>query len=133
MDKILLLLQKCGYRRTIAAVLTYLIEFQNRQSTSKDIEEVMGLRQPEVTLAMSALLERKWVISEVAERPAEKRGPPTYTYKLADADLVYSGISREQQKNVIDIQKTLKELYAAMIPQKKDESQEVQKKELVLK
>jgi predicted transcriptional regulator len=129
MDKILQLLQKCGYRRTIAAVLTYLIEHQGTKSTSKSIEEGMGLRQPEVVLAMAALLDRKWVVSEVAERPAEKRGPPTYVYWLADADLVYSGIAKEQQRGVIDLQKTLKELYAAMIPQK-DESQKEQKKEL---
>jgi hypothetical protein len=51
-------------------------------------------------------------------------------YWLADADLVYSGISREQQRGVIDLQKTLNELYAAMIPEPKGESQKEQKKEL---
>ena len=126
MDKILSLLQRCGYRRTIAAVLTHLIEHQGKQTTSKDIEESMGLRQPEVTIAMRTLLDKRWVVTEVAARPEDKRGPPTYTYKLADAELVYSGIAKEQQKNVIDIQNVLKQLYAAMIPpEKKGESQEV--------
>jgi len=130
MDKILALLQKCGYRRTIAATLAYLIEHQNQQSTSKSIEEETGLRQPEVTIAMKALVEKHWVVSMVAARPEDKRGPPTYSYILTDAEKVFDGISSEQQKNIIDIKSTLLTLRAAMIPAEKP-SESQNKKELV--
>lgn len=127
MDKKLCnLLQRCGYSRVFSLVLASLIGSQERAVMSRDIERDADLRQPPVAIALGALVERGWV----TKTPVDKKSS---LYKIKDIEVVFNGISAEQQRNILDVKSTLSKLKAAMIPQKKDESQEVQKKELVLK
>ena len=52
-------LEILGMKRTVARVITFLKD-QNERS-SRDIEVATGLRQPEVSIAMQTLRERNWL------------------------------------------------------------------------
>jgi predicted transcriptional regulator len=93
---------------------------------SRDIERDADLRQPPVAIALGALVERGWV----TKTPVDKKSS---LYRIDNIELVFNGISAEQQRSILDVKSTLSKLKAAMIPQKQGESQEVQNKELVLK
>ena len=73
------LLIRIGEKRNVAKVLVYLAH--TPEATSRDIERGTDLRQPEVSIAMAALMEKKWV--ESRESKAENKGRPVKIYKLA--------------------------------------------------
>lgn len=73
------LLIKIGLKRNVARVLVYLAN--NAEATSRDIERGTDLRQPEVSLAMTAMIEQDWV--ENREIKAENKGRPVKIYRLS--------------------------------------------------
>ena len=73
------LLIKIGMKRNVAKVLVYLAH--TPEATSRDIERGTDLRQPEVSIAMAALMEQKWV--ENRESKAENKGRPVKIYHLS--------------------------------------------------
>jgi len=73
------LLTKIGIKRNVSKVLVYLAN--TPEATSRDIERGTDLRQPEVSIAMAAMMEQKWV--ESRENKAENKGRPVKIYKLA--------------------------------------------------
>jgi predicted transcriptional regulator len=73
------LLTKIGIKRNVSKVLVYLAN--TPEATSRDIERGTDLRQPEVSIAMAAMMEQKWVASR--ENKAENKGRPVKIYKLA--------------------------------------------------
>ena len=73
------LLIRIGEKRNVAKVLVYLAH--TPEATSRDIERGTDLRQPEVSIAMAAMMEKKWV--ESRESKAENKGRPVKIYKLA--------------------------------------------------
>ena len=73
------LLTKIGTKRNVSKVLVYLAN--TPEATSRDIERGTDLRQPEVSIAMAAMMEQKWV--ESRENKAENKGRPVKIYKLA--------------------------------------------------
>ncbi|NYT20908.1 MAG: MarR family transcriptional regulator [Methanomicrobiales archaeon] len=73
------LLIRTGVKRNVARVLIYLAH--NPEATSREIERGTDLRQPEVSLAMAALTEQKWV--ENREIKAENKGRPVKIYRLS--------------------------------------------------
>ncbi|HMZ31842.1 MAG TPA: helix-turn-helix domain-containing protein [Methanoregulaceae archaeon] len=73
------LLIKIGLKRNVARVLVYLAH--NSEATSRDIERGTDLRQPEVSLAMAAMIEQDWV--ENREIKAENKGRPVKIYRLS--------------------------------------------------
>ena len=106
-------LESLGMKRTLACVITFLKD-QNERS-SKDIETATGLRQPEVSIAMQTLRERNWLTEH--EIKSTGKGRPLKIYALRatiDAIINYceSEKSRESAKFSEAIQK-LKELNSA--------------------
>jgi predicted transcriptional regulator len=73
------LLTRIGTKRNVSKVLVYLAN--TPEATSRDIERGTDLRQPEVSIAMTAMMEQKWV--ESRENKAENKGRPVKIYKLA--------------------------------------------------
>lgn len=73
------LLIRIGEKRNVAKVLVYLAH--TPEATSREIERGTDLRQPEVSIAMAAMMEKKWV--ESRESKAENKGRPVKIYKLA--------------------------------------------------
>jgi predicted transcriptional regulator len=73
------LLIKTGLKRNVARVLVYLAH--NSEATSREIERGTDLRQPEVSLAMAAMIDQDWV--ENREIKAENKGRPVKIYRLS--------------------------------------------------
>ena len=77
-EKLIELLIKAGLHRNLAKTIVYLSKVKRAQA--KDIERHADLRQPEVSLTMKNLKERKWV----RERELKKKGKgrPSKEYEL---------------------------------------------------
>ncbi len=89
------LLIKTGVKRNVARVLIYLAH--NPEATSREIERGTDLRQPEVSLAMAALTEQKWV--ENREIKAENKGRPVKIYRLSNPfSEIVDAIEREKRE-----------------------------------
>lgn len=71
-------LRKLKVTRNVATLITYLANAN--EATSREIEIGTNLRQPEVSIAMRALRQNKWV--EEREIKAEGKGRPMKVYKL---------------------------------------------------
>ncbi len=73
------LLVRIGIKRNIAKVLVYLAN--THEATSREIERGTDLRQPEVSIAMAAMMNHAWV--ESRDSRAENKGRPVKIYRLA--------------------------------------------------
>jgi predicted transcriptional regulator len=71
-------LESLGMKRIVACVITFLKD-QNEIS-SNDIETATGLRQPEVSIAMQTLRERKWITEH--DIKGSGKGSPLKIYAL---------------------------------------------------
>ena len=71
-------LETLGMKRTVACVITFLKDLEER--SSRDIEVATGLRQPEVSIAMQTLRERGWLTEH--EIKSEGKGRPLKIYAL---------------------------------------------------
>ena len=72
------LLASLGVPKNQAIVLVYLS--QQPAATSRAIERGTDLRQPEVSVAMSGLIEKGWV--EYKESKSESKGRPVKVYRM---------------------------------------------------
>jgi predicted transcriptional regulator len=89
------LLTRTGMKRNVARVLVYLAH--NPEATSRDIERGTDLRQPEVSLAMTALTRQRWV--ENHEIKAENKGRPVKIYHLSNPLVeIVDSIEREKRE-----------------------------------
>src|SRR5512137_321751 len=64
--------------RNVASLITYLADAN--EATSREIEMGTNLRQPEVSIAMRAMRQNKWV--EERDIKAEGKGRPMKVYKI---------------------------------------------------
>jgi len=89
------LLIRTGMKRNVARVLVYLAH--NPEATSREIERGTDLRQPEVSLAMTALTRQRWV--ENHEIKAENKGRPVKIYHLSNPLVeIVDSIEREKRE-----------------------------------
>lgn len=106
------LLTKIGIKRNVSKVLVYLAN--TPEATSRDIERGTDLRQPEVSIAMTTMLEQKWV--ENRENKAETKGRPVKIYKLAlpvnEIMDQIEGDKRDEATNQLEMIKQLREFIA---------------------
>ena len=89
------LLVKLGIKRNVAKVVIYLGFVE--EATSREIERGTDLRQPEVSIAMAAMLAQKWV--SCRESKAENKGRPVKIYQLAcPIGEILDGIEKEKRE-----------------------------------
>jgi len=77
-ERLVELLIKAGLHRNLAKVIAYLSNV--KRAKAKEIERYADLRQPEVSLTMKTLKERKWVREREVKR--EGKGRPLKEYEL---------------------------------------------------
>lgn len=106
------LLMKCGFIRIRAGVLAQLIKV--KKGTARELEKACDLRQPEVSLALSFLVEKKWATTSQVETESG-RGRPTLLYTLIAPEILFQEIQNEQQAQIKQMQDTLNELRAMMV------------------
>lgn len=91
------LLIDIGIKRNVAKVLVYLANTD--EATSREIERGTDLRQPEVSIAMRYLKEKKWI--NTRESKAESKGRPVKIYTLSKPiNEIIDIIERNKRKEV---------------------------------
>lgn len=86
------ILTNVGLKSNEARVLVVL--FKGVKLTSREIERVVDLRQPEVSIAINQLISRDW--AQVASLLTEKKGRPVKVYTLTrTVDDIIDQIERE--------------------------------------
>ncbi len=98
-------LVQTGLKRPTALALVYTLGTE--ETRSKEIEVATGLKQPEVSIAMSELRERGWVTKRDIKR--EGQGRPVHGYKL---DIPLKQIIKEiedgEKERINEIKKNMK-------------------------
>jgi predicted transcriptional regulator len=100
-------LESVGMKRTVACVITFLRD-QNERS-SKDIETATGLRQPEVSIAMQTLRERNWLAEH--DIKSSGKGRPLKIYALrATIDEIINYCEAEKNRESARISEAIQRL-----------------------
>jgi len=93
-----------GLRKHNALILVLMI--RDVDFTSRDIERACDLRQPEVSIALTSLVKRKWI--QVIREYVEHKGRPIKVYHLGKS---LDNILEELKGEIIgDYQEKLKEI-----------------------
>lgn len=105
-EEIAELFLEIGLKRNTARVLVLMI--WDRDITSREIERVADLRQPEVSLALGDLMEKRWV--RIVRQITESKGRPVKVYHLSRAlddilDDIKGSFMGECGKKLIDIER----------------------------
>ena len=91
-----------GMSRNIARTLSYL---QNvNEATSVELERVVRLHQPEVSIAMKQLKERDWINEREKKKTGKGRPYKIYSLKVSFNDII-SQLEKQQLK-AVDAAKT---------------------------
>jgi len=86
-----------GMSRNIARTLSYL---QNvNEATSVELERVVRLHQPEVSIAMKQLKERDWINEREKKKTGKGRPYKIYSLKVSFNDII-SQLEKQQLKAV---------------------------------
>ena len=78
-EEIVDLFWSIGLKRNSALVLTLMIK--DEDFTSREIERIIDLRQPEVSIALSDLIKRDWV--HIVLQITQNKGRPIKVYHIA--------------------------------------------------
>jgi predicted transcriptional regulator len=100
-EEIFEILGKIGVKPNEARVLV--IFLRGRELTSREVERYSNLRQPEVSVALTALSKRNWVCS--SSSITQSKGRPIKIFRLAQpaSDIIYqikAGIQGEFSKQI---------------------------------
>nr|WP_319537991.1 hypothetical protein [uncultured Methanospirillum sp.] len=79
-NEVIRLLVEVGLKMNEARILV--VFFRGAELTSREIERIADLRQPEVSVAITGLTKRKWVI--VASLITANKGRPVKVFSLAE-------------------------------------------------
>ena len=96
-----------GMSRNIARTLSYL---QNvNEATSVELERVVRLHQPEVSIAMKQLKERDWINEREKKKTGKGRPYKIYSLKVSFNDII-AQLEKQQMKAVDDAQTKIEKL-----------------------
>jgi len=101
------LLAKAGTPKNLAKALVFIAK--REETTSVEIEKATGLRQPEVSIAMQELRQRRWVDKKDIKK--EGKGRPVHSYKLSvPLSNIVGTICDAEQGRIKEIEEDLKKL-----------------------
>jgi len=96
-----------GMSRNIARTLSYLKNVD--EATSVELERVVRLHQPEVSIAMKQLKERDWINEREMKKKGKGRPYKIYSLKVSFNDII-SQLEKQQMKAVDDAQTKIEKL-----------------------
>lgn len=96
-----------GMSRNIARTLSYLQNVD--EATSVELERVVRLHQPEVSIAMKQLKERDWINEREKKKTGKGRPYKIYSLKVSFNDII-SQLEKQQMKAVDDAQTKIEKL-----------------------
>jgi len=79
-NEVIRLLVEVGLKMNEARILV--VFFRGEELTSRELERIADLRQPEVSVAITGLTKRKWVV--VASLITANKGRPVKVFSLAE-------------------------------------------------
>jgi len=100
-------LMAIGMSRNIARTLSYLHNVD--EATSVELERVVRLHQPEVSIAMKQLKERDWINEREKKKTGKGRPYKIYSLKVSFNDII-SQIEKQQMKAVDAAQTKIEKL-----------------------
>ncbi|MFW6041026.1 MAG: MarR family transcriptional regulator [Thermoplasmatota archaeon] len=96
-----------GMSKTIAKILVYIAG--RDEVKSREIEFSMGLRQPEVSIAIQKMRERGWVVKRDIKK--EGKGRPVHGYRLARSmDEIISDIEEKERNSIREIKENIERI-----------------------
>lgn len=96
-----------GMSRNIARTLSYLHNVE--EATSVELERVVRLHQPEVSIAMKQLKERDWINEREKKKTGKGRPYKVYSLKIGFSDII-NQLEKQQMKAVDDAQTKIEKL-----------------------
>ncbi len=96
-----------GMSRNIARTLSYLQNVD--EATSVELERVVRLHQPEVSIAMKQLKERDWINEREKKKTGKGRPYKIYSLKVSFNDII-AQLEKQQKKAVDDAQTKIEKL-----------------------
>jgi predicted transcriptional regulator len=96
-----------GMSRPIARTLSYLQHVD--EATSVELEMGTGLRQPEVSIAMKELMERKWINEREEKKQGKGRPYKIYSLKIGFNEII-AHLEKQQKKAVDEAQEKIEQL-----------------------
>jgi predicted transcriptional regulator len=96
-----------GMSRNIARTLSYLKSVD--EATSVELERVVRLHQPEVSIAMKQLKERNWIYEREKKKTGKGRPYKIYSLKVSFNDII-AQLEKQQMKAVDDAQTKIEKL-----------------------
>lgn len=110
------ILTDAGMPKNTARVFTF-IAVAGR-TFSAQIQSGTGMRQPEVSIALKELSDRKWISRQSVQR--EGKGRPIYVYRLRkELSEIVETVEREQDRRARQVQRDkddLKQIAARLTP-----------------
>ncbi len=98
-------LMDAGIQKNTAKTLVFVAG--REETKSREIENVTGLRQPEVSIAIQELRERDWVTKRDIKK--EGKGRPVHGYRLnKDMNVVINEIEEKERERINEIEQNLK-------------------------
>ena len=109
------LLKELNIVRPIALTLVCMSSIDRNEITSREIEQISGLRQPEVSIAMRYLNKNNWI--EIRDEKKESgKGRPIKLYKLiVSLEEIISNIESEILSKNADLLKNIEKLKSISI------------------
>lgn len=103
------ILGEAGIAKNTARVLTFIAVAGRTHSAQ--VQAGTGMRQPEVSIALKELYERRWILRQSVQR--EGKGRPIYVYRLKrDVLEIVEAVEKEQERRVRQILKDKEDLRA---------------------
>ena len=130
-ENLINLLYQCGVSPLPRAkVLSFFLGNAGKELTSRTVEKESDLRQPEVSLAISAFVEKKW-LTELPGKASESKGRPVKNYVLAiPVDAVFKSIAAGVQADIKTRTELLEKLRTAMLSPKPTKDEHMNTKEV---
>ena len=98
---------KTGLNKNVAKTLVYISG--RDEIKSREIESEIGLRQPEVSIAMQDLREKEWVTKRDIKK--EGKGRPVHAYSLEKSlKEIIGEIEEEEKEKISEIEENIEKI-----------------------
>ncbi len=98
---------KTGLNKNVAKTLVYISG--RDEIKSREIESEIGLRQPEVSIAMQGLREKNWVTKRDIKK--EGKGRPVHAYSLEkDLEEIIDEIEEKEKEKINEIEENIEKI-----------------------
>jgi predicted transcriptional regulator len=104
-------LSKLGLRKNVSKLLVILAQVD--ELTSKELEQIANLRQPEVSVAAGVLLTRGW--AKQRKIKGKGKGRPTYAYSLKKSfNQILQDVGKEKERELESVKMLISEVAKAL-------------------